>query len=512
LDRARIERPRLTATLPISIVHASRSSRDQSTKPTNKNKMEGPEESPEERVHKVLGRCFTNATKSNIFEALPQLPEGVTSVTAIATKDLKPHHFGASPDEISGWEHMSKKAVKKAMLDLQWEKLKKEKDRRRLEAAVRSDRAPSDEGSSEGPPPSKRRKLGDDGENGTEEAEAGTAGRILCAPLDPKWLDAAANGVRVVVDCSFDHLMNGGELSSMRSQVSLAIAANEKKNKVKPLRLIVTSLSDTQLLQMAGRGAGGFAQELVARWGADIFSEHFMDVFKAASLKDARERLPALIQAYRASLNTTATTTAASDGSEASSSSSATAAVAAVPLPTFGSTLPIPLVSQQPPITDLSSQLVYLTADSPNLLPEDKPLDPSKVYIVGGIVDKNRHKGLTMDLAKNRYKIETARFPISECGVKMTSSTVLTTNHVVEILSRVEASAGDWKGALEAVIPQRKAASASVAAAGAGKAGDSGSKDDNAKDEEAEVVEQAAKEESGIADDGDEKEQANNDS
>ncbi len=38
---------------------------------------------------------------------------------------------------------------------------------------------------------------------------------------------------------------------------------------------------------------------------------------------------------------------------------------------------------------DRRSSLVYLTADSPNELPE---LSADDVYIIGGIVDRNRHK------------------------------------------------------------------------------------------------------------------------
>ena len=42
------------------------------------------------------------------------------------------------------------------------------------------------------------------------------------------------------------------------------------------------------------------------------------------------------------------------------------------------------------------SKLVYLTADSPNNITE---LDPSDVYIIGGIVDRNRYVRLTLDRA-----------------------------------------------------------------------------------------------------------------
>ena len=70
-------------------------------------------------------------------------------------------------------------------------------------------------------------------------------------------------------------------------------------------------------------------------------------------------------------------------------------------------------------------------------------------------MDRNRYKGLAADVAA-ALGVRTARFPIREAGIAMAASTVLTTNHVVDILGRVSANGGDWRAALLAVIPQRK--------------------------------------------------------
>ena len=57
---------------------------------------------------------------------------------------------------------------------------------------------------------------------------------------------------------------------------------------------------------------------------------------------------------------------------------------------------------QQPYIDvfqDRKADLVYLTADSPNELSE---LDASKLYIIGGIVDRNRHKNICFQKAESQ--------------------------------------------------------------------------------------------------------------
>lgn len=57
---------------------------------------------------------------------------------------------------------------------------------------------------------------------------------------------------------------------------------------------------------------------------------------------------------------------------------------------------------QQPYINFFSERqadLVYLTADSPNELSE---LDVNKLYIIGGIVDRNRHKNICYQKAQSQ--------------------------------------------------------------------------------------------------------------
>jgi tRNA (guanine9-N1)-methyltransferase len=95
-------------------------------------------------------------------------------------------------------------------------------------------------------------------------------------------------------------------------------------------------------------------------------------------------------------------------------------------------------------------EVVYLTSDSPHTL---ERLQPYSTYIIGGLVDKNRHKGICYKTACDRG-IKTAKLPIGEF-MEMQSRFVLATNHVVEIML-CWLECGDWGQSFVKVMPKRK--------------------------------------------------------
>ncbi|CAJ1049853.1 tRNA methyltransferase 10 homolog C [Xyrichtys novacula] len=95
-------------------------------------------------------------------------------------------------------------------------------------------------------------------------------------------------------------------------------------------------------------------------------------------------------------------------------------------------------------------QLVYLTADSPNVL---RKFDHSKVYIIGGLVDRSIQPGLSLANAK-RLKLETARLPLDEFLHWGMGAKNLTLDQMVRIMLAMK-DTGNWNEALKAV-PVRK--------------------------------------------------------
>jgi tRNA (guanine9-N1)-methyltransferase len=103
---------------------------------------------------------------------------------------------------------------------------------------------------------------------------------------------------------------------------------------------------------------------------------------------------------------------------------------------------------------DKLAKVVYLTSDSELTLTE---LENDKIYVIGGIVDRNRLKGVALDRA-TALGVATAKLPIDQYLKQMPSTRVLTCNHVYALLLKYKENGGDWKKAFMDVLPQRKEA------------------------------------------------------
>lgn len=101
--------------------------------------------------------------------------------------------------------------------------------------------------------------------------------------------------------------------------------------------------------------------------------------------------------------------------------------------------------------------IVYLTSDSQTTL---ERLEENTVYVIGGIVDRNRLKRATIDRAENELNVETAKLPLQEYlranNISMTTTKVLTVNHVFDILLKYRQHGNNWDKAFGEILPSRK--------------------------------------------------------
>ncbi|XP_037343195.2 tRNA methyltransferase 10 homolog C [Pungitius pungitius] len=95
-------------------------------------------------------------------------------------------------------------------------------------------------------------------------------------------------------------------------------------------------------------------------------------------------------------------------------------------------------------------RLVYLTADSPNVL---RTYDHSKVYIIGALVDRSIQSGLSLANAK-RLNLATARLPLDEFLHWEVGAKNLTLDQMIRIMLTFKET-GKWEEALM-FVPKRK--------------------------------------------------------
>jgi tRNA (guanine9-N1)-methyltransferase len=100
---------------------------------------------------------------------------------------------------------------------------------------------------------------------------------------------------------------------------------------------------------------------------------------------------------------------------------------------------------------DQKDKFVYFTADTDEVI---ETLTPGTTYIIGGIVDKNRHKMLCVNKAKE-LGLRVGKLPIGKY-IEMNGRQVLATSHVYEICCKWFENNQDWEKAFNEVLPPRK--------------------------------------------------------
>lgn len=214
--------------------------------------------------------------------------------------------------------------------------------------------------------------------------------------------------VTIVLDCSFDELMSEKECKSLGAQITRCYSDNQKA--AFKAHLVISSFGGLLKARFDNILSGHYSS-----WKGVRFLED--DFYEAA--QQAKEWMK---------------------GSHGGKLSGALAHKES----------PDPPSNTENQDQEGEGELVYLTSDSPDTLTE---LKPYSTYVIGGIVDRNRYKGICYKHALDRG-VKTAKLPIGDY-MQMNSRFVLATNHVSEIMLRW-LEFGDWGEAFLRVIPKRK--------------------------------------------------------
>ncbi|OTA55152.1 hypothetical protein K449DRAFT_338005 [Hypoxylon sp. EC38] len=300
---------------------------------------------------------------------------------------------------------LSKNQLRKLRRQKMWEEKKKEK--RDVRKQKRRDK--------------KERKLL---EREAEIAAAAAEGREPILEEKPHREPVIKVPVTVIIDCQFEKYMMEKELVSLGNQVTRCYSDN--KNAKHPVHLFISSYGG----QMKKRN-----ETVLNNQHKNWKNIHFVEgdfVDAAAEAKTLMNEMAEdqLIDVLAQGKESDAISL--SNYSEDSKKKQKTA--------------PAP----EPEADDVDKSIVYLTADSPYTIDR---LEPNTCYVIGGLIDKNREKGLCYKIARQR-NVRTAKLPIGDFMV-MSTRHVLATNHVLEIMLQW-LQTGDWRTAFMKVIPQRK--------------------------------------------------------
>ncbi|MCJ1338530.1 tRNA (guanine(9)-N(1))-methyltransferase [Bachmanniomyces sp. S44760] len=230
--------------------------------------------------------------------------------------------------------------------------------------------------------------------------------------------------ITFIIDCNFDNLMLEKEIMSLSAQITRSYSDNHRA----PFKahLMLSSFSG----RLKERFDGVLAGQHQSWKGVSFVEEDFV-----VAAGQARERMSGedggeMAGVFDSNLSHSKVSSEHDENKANEDDNDADSRVLQQP---FG-----------------PKEIIYLTSDSPHTL---TTLHPHSTYIVGGLVDRNRHKGMCYKRAMDAG-VKTARLPIGQY-MEMTSRFVLATNHVCEIMLRwLECE--DWGKAFLRVIPKRK--------------------------------------------------------
>ena len=234
--------------------------------------------------------------------------------------------------------------------------------------------------------------------------------------------------ITVVIDMGFENLMNQRDLGKCLKQLMHCYSINRRLEN--PLQFHITSFDGTRLKQEMERHQG------YENWDCCFHTESYLQAFFNSVPSGSGDNHSAntdgetLFSAQQIANNTVSK------------------------FKCLDNPDPKPVVVDSSKLST-PYEMVYLTSESENLLGET--LDPKCIYIIGGLVDHNAHKGLCHRLAVEKG-IGHARLPIQEVGVEMKTRQVLTIDHVFRILASVASEGKSWKEALLEILPGRKGA------------------------------------------------------
>ncbi|KAI8947569.1 tRNA-methyltransferase-domain-containing protein [Xylaria longipes] len=207
--------------------------------------------------------------------------------------------------------------------------------------------------------------------------------------------------VAIIVDCQFEKYMHETELVSLSSQVTRCYSDNRGARH--PVHLYISSYGGL----MKERNETVLENQHLKWKGIRLCEGDFTEVADEARKSMTGPKGGEIIDVLQ------------------QGSSSEPISLAPLANANRAKSAPIP----EPEAEDVDKSIVYLTADSPYTLDR---LEPNTCYVIGGIIDKNREKGLCYRIAREK-NVRTAKLPIGEYMV-MQQRHVLATNHVLEIM------------------------------------------------------------------------------